>query len=86
MTTELSARDRAILEFERLRWGHVGNKDTAIGLLFGMTWVRYAQVLHSILDRPEAEAYDAAHVRALRRLRDDRLAARPSKRHGYQVD
>lgn len=83
MTTELSARDRSILEFERLQWNHVGNKDTAILMLFGLTWAAYSQVLQSIIRRPEAEAYDAEHVRRLRRLNEDRRAMRPSKRTGY---
>lgn len=86
MTTELSARDRAILEFERLRWGHVGNQDTAKLLLFGLTWAAYSQVLQSIVRRPEAEAYDAAHVRRLRRLNEDRRNSRSSRRVGFVID
>ena len=83
VTAELSARDRAILEFERLHWGHVGNKDTAALMLFGLTWAAYAQVLQTIVRRPEAEAYDAEHVRRLRRLNEDRRASRPARRVGY---
>lgn len=80
-TAELSARDRAVLEFERSYWhpAYIGLKDTAVRELFGMTWVRYVQVLHAILEKPEAEVYDPQLVRQLVRLRDARLERR---RHG----
>lgn len=85
MTTELSARDRGILEFERLRWNHLGNKDTAALLLFGLTQHAYAQVLQSTIARPEAEAYDPPEVRRHRRLREARAADRPARRVGFDA-
>lgn len=84
-TAELSARDKSILEFSRLRWKHLGLKDTAIGVLFGLTPVAYSQALQSIIDRPEAETWDAEYVRRLRRLRDARRADRPSRAIGFMV-
>lgn len=82
-TDQLSARDRGILEFERLEWNHVGNKDTAVLMLFGLTWAAYSQVLQSIVRRPEVEEYDPGHVRRLRRLNEDRRALRSARRVGY---
>lgn len=82
---ELSARDKSILEFSRLRWKHLGLKDTAALVLFGLSPIAYSQTLQSIIDRPEAEAYDAEYVRRLRRVRDARLADRPSRRLGFTI-
>lgn len=78
----LTDRDRAVLEFERTRWGHVGAKDAAIWELFGMTWVRYTQVLHWVAAQPEALEYDPAHVARLRRVIAARQAARVFRRVG----
>lgn len=82
---ELSDRDKSILEFSRLRWKHLGLKDAAIGVLFGLTPVAYSQALQSIIARPEAEEWDAEYVRRLRRLRDARMADRPSRRLGFEI-
>lgn len=68
--------DRAILEFERLRWGAAGRKISEIRDRFAMSETRYAQVLNWIIDQPEALAYDAVFVGQLRRLRDLRRAVR----------
>mgnify|MGYP000868021650 CR=1 FL=1 len=84
-TTELSDRDRSILEFERMHWRHRGLKDTAVLTIFGLSWVRYVQVLHAILDQPAAEVYDPVTVRRLRRLRDARAAVR-SRAKGFSID
>lgn len=81
----LPARDKCILEFSRLRWKHLGLKDTAILVLFGLTPVAYSQALMSIIDKPGAEEYDAEYVRRLRRLRDARRADRPSRAIGFVV-
>ncbi|WP_141800731.1 DUF3263 domain-containing protein [Nocardioides sp. SLBN-35] len=77
---EFSERDRAMLEFERLRWRYAGAKDSAILEQFGMTRTRYSQVLNQLLDRPDAMAYDAVTVKRLRRLRDQRRAVRSTAR------
>jgi hypothetical protein len=82
---ELPARDKCILEFEKLRWKHLGLKDTAVLVLFGLSPIAYSQTLQSIIDRPEAETYDPEYVRRLRRIRDARLAARPSRRLGFII-
>ena len=81
----LSARDMSILEFEKVRWKHRGARDSAILLLFGLSYIAYIQILWSIVDRSAAEQYDPEHVRRLRRLRDARRADRPSRAIGFQV-
>lgn len=85
---ELSDRDRSVLEFERYTWhpAYPGIKDTAVRELFGMTWVRYVQVLHAVIDKPAAEVYDAPLVRRLRRLRGARMADRVSRARGFSIE
>ena len=85
-TSELSDRDRSILEFERMHWRHRGRKGTAVLTIFGMSWVRYVQVLHAILDQPAAEVYDPVTVRRLRRLREARMADRVSRARGFRIE
>lgn len=72
----LSDRDRAILDFERCWWAEPGPKELAIRARFDLSPTRYYQVLSTLLDSPEADAYDPLVVRRLRRLRDRRRRAR----------
>lgn len=72
----LTDRDRAILEFERLRWRYQGAKEGEALSRFGLSSTRYYQVLDRLLDHPGAEEYDAETVRRLRRIRDARRATR----------
>ncbi len=81
----LPARDRAVLAFERLRWKNRGAKDTAVLVLFGMSWPAYVQTLHSILDKPEALEYDAELVNRLRRLREARRRDRSARVAGFEI-
>lgn len=76
--TELSERDREILDFERRWWKYAGAKETAVREAFGMTSTRYFQVINALIDRPEALAYDAQLVGRLMRLRDARRGVRSS--------
>lgn len=85
MTQPLSERDKCLLEFSRLRWKHLGLRDTAVLVLFGLSPIAYSQALQSIIDRPEAETWDAEYVRRLRRVRDARMADRPSRRLGFTI-
>lgn len=64
--------DRRILEFEHGWWQLRGNKEHAVRDEFGMTAIRYAQVLNRILDDPEALKSDPILVNRLRRLRSQR--------------
>lgn len=47
---------------------------------FGMTAPRYYQVLNGLIDQPAALAFDAALVRRLTRLREQRVRQRSSRR------
>ena len=85
MIEELSPRDKCILEFERLHWKHRGAKDTAILVLFGLSFIAYGQILWSIVDRPAAEEYDAEFVHRLRRLRDARRVNRAARMVGFEI-
>lgn len=69
-------QDRAILEFERLRFLTAGSKHAEIHTRFAMTPVRYYIRLNWILGQPEAAAYDPALVGHLTDLRDKRRAVR----------
>jgi hypothetical protein len=81
----LPARDRAVLAFERLRWKNRGAKDTAILVLFGLSFIAYGQMLWTIVDKPAAEEYDPEHVRRLRRLRDARRQNRAARAVGFEI-
>ena len=80
----LSDRDRAVIDFERSWWTLPGPKEVAIRDRFGMSAARYYQVVGSLIDSPEALAYDPLLVRRLRRLRDRRRRARWEGRSSVQ--
>ncbi|MET9329519.1 DUF3263 domain-containing protein [Tsukamurella sp. NPDC003166] len=70
----LSDRDRAILDFEAQHswWRTAGAKQNAIREQFGISGVRYAQLLNRCLDNPEALAHAPQVVNRLRRIRAGR--------------
>lgn len=72
----LSARDRAILDFERSWWRLSGTKETQIRARLEMSSTRYYRRLGELIDQPEALVYDPLTVKRLRRYRDDRRRAR----------
>lgn len=72
----LSDRDRAILETEGQRWRFLGAKEAHVSAVFGLSLVRYSQIVSSLLDVPAAEAEFPVLVRRLRRLRDGRRLQR----------
>ena len=72
----LSERDRAMLDFERSWWTEPLRKEDAIRERFGLSAKRYRQILASLIDSEEAEAFDPLVVRRLRRARDQRRRAR----------
>jgi hypothetical protein len=84
-TTELSERDCAILNFERHWWKYAGAKEQAVREKFDMSSTRYYQVLNTLIDRPEALAFDPLLVRRLRRLRAARQRARSARRLGFDL-
>jgi hypothetical protein len=73
---ELTARDRAILDFERSCWQLPGRKERSIRARLGMSTTRYYRRLGELLDQPAALAYDPLTVKRLRRYRDERRRAR----------
>lgn len=82
----LSDRDVEVLELERQWWRYAGVKETEVRERFGLRIETYYQVLNTILDDPDALAYDAQLVRRLLRLRAARQRARGSRTYGYVVD
>ena len=77
----LSARDEAILDFERTWWRLPGPKEVAIRERFGISGTRYYELVQDLLDDADAMAYDPLVVRRLRRVRDRRRRARWEGRH-----
>lgn len=74
--TGLSDLDRDVLAFERLRWQHAGAKETAVRERFGLSGVRYYQLVNALIDRPDALRHDPQLVMRLRRVREQRAARR----------
>jgi hypothetical protein len=84
-SSELSARDAAMLDFERQWWKYAGAKEQAVREKFDMSSTRYYQVLNALIDRPEALAHDPLLVRRLRRLRATRQRQRSARRLGFDL-
>ncbi len=72
----LSDRDRAILDFECGWWLEPGPKEAAIRSRLGLSASRYRELLHLLLDDPEAMDVDPLLVRRLRKVRDDKRRSR----------
>lgn len=80
MTEPLSDRDRAVLEFAGRRYRHAGSREQAIRDEFGLSAVRYTQILNRLIDTEAAVMYDPVLVHRLQDLRDQRLAQRSLRR------
>jgi hypothetical protein len=78
----LSDRDRQILELEKSWFKYAGAKETVIRERFGMSTVRYYQVLNALVDTEAALAAEPTVVKRLRRLRADRQRSRSARRLG----
>lgn len=74
--TELTERERALLDFEGSWWTLDDAKDTLIRAKFACSLDEYYLELNRLLEVPEALAYDPLVVRRLVRLRDRRRRAR----------
>lgn len=72
----LSERDRAILEFECGWWLEPGPKEAAIRRRLGLSGSRYRELLHQLIDEPEALAFDPLLVRRLQRTREQKRRTR----------
>jgi hypothetical protein len=84
-TAALDPRSRQVLDFEREAWKLTVTKERAIRERFGFSPSRYHQLLHRIIDRPEALVYDPMLVRRLRRVREVRRRARTASGLGVRV-
>jgi hypothetical protein len=82
----LSERDRTILEFERQWWKYAGAKEQAIRDLFDMSSTRYYQIINTLIDTPEAMAFDPMLVKRLRRMRASRQKQRSARRLGFDAE
>jgi Protein of unknown function (DUF3263) len=83
--TDLDQRSRDVLDFEREAWKLSVTKERAIRERFGFSPSRYHQLLHKVIDRPEALVYDPMLVRRLRRVREVRRRARTASGLGVRV-
>ena len=84
-TSSLDQRSRDVLDFEREAWKLTVSKQRAIRERFGFSPSRYHQLLHRIIDRPEALAYDPMLVRRLRRVRAVRRRSRTASGLGVRL-
>ena len=83
--SDLDQRSREVLDFEREAWKLSLTKERAIRERFGFSPYRYHQLLHKVIDRPEALLYDPMLVRRLRRVREVRRRARTASGLGVRV-
>ncbi len=83
-TAALDPRSRQVLDFEREAWKLTVTKERAIRERFGFSPSRYHQILHRIIDRPEALSYDPMLVRRLRRVREVRRRSRTASGLGLR--
>lgn len=74
--SDLTDLEKDVLRFERGWWKHFGAKESEIRERFDMSATRYYQLLHGLIDRPEALTFDPPLVNRLRRLRTERRARR----------
>lgn len=72
----LSARDHAILDFERTWRQLPGPKEIAIREHLRISPSRYYALLSALLDDPEALSYDPLTVKRAQRVRNDRRRVR----------
>ena len=82
----LSAREQALLDFERDWRVHRGRKDRAIREQFGISAARYYQLLDRLVTKRAAAAYDPLVIARLRRRRDRRARARVARTLGHRYD
>lgn len=67
--TDLELR---ILDFERRWYRRRGLKHVALSRQFGISPIRYFQILNQTIDKPEAVILEPTLVNRLRRVRDSR--------------
>ena len=75
-STELDARERAMLDFEREWWRFEGRKEDQIRVRFDQSPSSYYRALQTLIDLDAASGYDPLTVKRLRRQRDQRRRVR----------
>ncbi|MBU6147486.1 MAG: DUF3263 domain-containing protein [Actinomycetales bacterium] len=83
--SELTERERRVLEFEQRWWQFAGAKEQAIREQFQMSATRYYQLLNIVIDKPAALAADPMLVKRLRRMRAERQRQRSARRLGIRL-
>lgn len=76
----LTDQQIGILDLEARHWRHVGSKEQAIRAELGLSATRYHQLLNALIDEPAALERQPVLVNRLRRLREQRRAARSDRR------
>ena len=82
-STELTAQERALIDFEREWWQLDARKDVGIRARFEMSTSSYYRALHALVDRREAVEYDPLTVLRLRKRREQ---ARRDRIEGRRAD
>jgi hypothetical protein len=73
---DLSATERAMLDFERESWTFGAPKETSIRARLGVSPTTYYRTIGALLELRAAYDYDPLTVARLRRQRDDRRRVR----------
>ncbi|HEY1738646.1 MAG TPA: DUF3263 domain-containing protein [Acidimicrobiia bacterium] len=73
---ELTASERAMLDFERESWTFGAPKETSIRAKLGVSPTTYYRTIGAVIDTRAAYDYDPLTVARLRRQRDDRRRMR----------
>jgi hypothetical protein len=76
MHIDLTARERAMLDFEREWWRSEGRKEDRIRARFAVSASSYYRTLQGIIELDAAQDYDPLTVKRLRRQRDQRRRVR----------
>jgi Protein of unknown function (DUF3263) len=80
---ELTARERALIDFEREWWKLGSRKDVGIRTRFDVSASSYYRALQGLLDRPAAMEYDSMTILRLRKRREQ---ARRGRIEGRRAD
>ncbi len=73
---ELSAAERAMLDFERESWTFGAPKESSIRARLGISPTTYYRTIGALIDMRAAYDYDPLTVARLRRQREDRRRVR----------
>lgn len=79
----LTVREHMALQAEGMRWRYQGAKEAWVREHLGLTATRHAQLVMTLLERPEAEHAHPTLVRRLRRLREQRRTVRSARTIGW---